>query len=74
MAKLLLKKSYQHKDLKEIKFNDLWNSYGVFTTMRVIGKPAKILFLKDHLNNLFKSIKDYKLRKKKYWKKYKKTN
>ena len=64
MAKLLLKKSYQHKDLKEIKFNDLWNSYGVFTTMRVIGKPAKILFLKDHLNNLFKSIRDYKLRKK----------
>ena len=64
MAKLLLKKSYQHKDLKEIKFNDLWNSYGVFTTMRVIGKPAKILFFKDHLNNLFKSIKDYKLKKK----------
>ncbi len=64
MAILLLKKSYQLKDLKEIKFNDLWNSYGVFTTMRVIGKPAKILFLKDHLNNLFKSIRDYKLRKK----------
>ena len=64
MAKLLLKKSYLHKDLKEIKFNDLWNSYGVFTTMRVIGKPAKILFFKDHLNNLFKSIKDYKLKKK----------
>ena len=47
MATLLLKKSYLHKDLKEIKFHDLWNSYGVFTTMRVIGKPARILFFKD---------------------------
>ena len=44
MATLLLKKSYRHKDLKEIKFHDLWNSYGVFTTMRVVGKPVKILF------------------------------
>ena len=54
MATLLLKKSYRHKDLKEIKFNDLWNSYGVFTTMRVIGKPTKILFFKqqDHEKDL----------------------
>ena len=44
MATLLIKKSYRHKDLKEIRFHDLWNSNGVFTTMRVIGKPAKILF------------------------------
>ena len=44
MATLLLKKSYRHKNLKEVKFYDLWNSYGVFTTMRVIGKPVKILF------------------------------
>ena len=45
MAKLLLKKSYQHKDLKEIKFNDLWNAHGVFTTMRVVGKKKKDCFL-----------------------------
>ena len=64
MAILLLKKSYQHKDLKEIKFHDLWNSHGVFTTMRVIGKPAKILFFKDHISNLFKSLKIYKINKK----------
>jgi len=64
MATLLLKKSYRHKDLKEIKFHDLWNSYGVFTTMRVIGKPAKILFFKEHIANLFRSIKTYKLNKK----------
>ena len=64
MAILLLKKSYRHKDLKEIKFNDLWNSNGVFTTMRVIGKPAKILFFRNHMKNLFKSLKVYKIKKK----------
>jgi len=64
MAILLLKKSYRHKDLKEIKFHDLWNSYGVFTTMRVIGKPIKILFFKEHMENLFRSLKIYKINKK----------
>ena len=64
MAILLLKKSYRHKDLKEIKFNDLWNSYGIFTTMRVIGKPAKILFFEEHIENLFRSLKIYKINKK----------
>ena len=64
MATLLLKKSYRHKDLKEIKFNDLWNSYGVFTTMRVIDKPPKILFFKEHIDNLFRSLKIYKINKK----------
>ena len=44
MATLLLKKSYLIKDLKEIKFKDLWNDHGVFTTMRVMGKDKKILF------------------------------
>ena len=57
----LLKKSYLHKNLKEIKFNDLWNSYGVFTTMRVVGKPLKILFFKNHINNLIKSLKIYEI-------------
>ena len=61
---LLLKKSYRYKDLKEIKFHDLWNSYGVFTTMRIIGKPAKILFFKNHIDNLVKSLKIYKIDKK----------
>ena len=63
MVTLLLKKSYLHKDLKEVKFYDLWNSYGVFTTMRVIGKPAKILFFKEHIQNLFRSLKIYKINK-----------
>ena len=64
MATLLLKKSYRHRDLKEIKFHDLWNSYGVFTTMRVIGKPTKILFFKEHIENLLRSLKAYKINKK----------
>ena len=64
MVTLLLKKSYRHKDLKEIKFNDLWNAYGVFTTMRVIGKSAKILFYKAHIDNLVSSLKIYKIYKK----------
>ena len=64
MATLLLKKSYRHKDLKEVKFHDLWNSYGVFTTMRIIGKPAKILFFKEHIENLIRSLKVYKINKK----------
>ena len=64
MAILLLKKSYRHKDLKEIKFHDLWNSYGVFTTMRAVGRPVKILFFKEHIENLLKSLKIYKIDKK----------
>jgi len=64
MAILLLKKSYLHKDLKEIKFHDLWNSYGVFTTMRAVGRPVKILFFKEHIENLLKSLKIYKINKK----------
>ena len=64
MVTLLLKKSYLHKDLKEVKFNDLWNGYGIFTTMRVIGRSAKILFYKTHIDNLIKSLKKYNIHKK----------
>ena len=51
MATLLLKKSYLTSSLKEVPFKDLWGSHGVFTTMRVIGKPFKIIFLKNHLKD-----------------------
>mgnify|MGYP000003967775 FL=1 len=61
MVKYLLKKSYRLKDLKEIKFNDLWGDHGVFTTMWIYGAPPKILFLKDHINNLVKSTKSYSI-------------
>jgi 4-amino-4-deoxychorismate lyase len=63
MATYLLKKSYQHKTLKEVNFKDLWGDKGVFTTMRILGKPPKILFFKNHIKNLVKSLKVYKLNK-----------
>jgi 4-amino-4-deoxychorismate lyase len=61
MVTYLLKKSYQYKTLKEINFNDLWGDNGVFTTMWIFGKPAKILFFDKHIKNLIKSINVYKL-------------
>ena len=62
MENILFKKSYLLNNLKEIKFKDLWGSYGIFTTIRIIGKPIKILFFKEHINNLIKSLKIYKIR------------
>ena len=61
MAKLLLKKSYLRSNLKEVNFRDLWGSYGIFTTMRVLGKPPKIFLYKQHINNLIKSLNIYNL-------------
>jgi len=61
MVTYLLKKSYQHKTLKEVNFKDLWGDKGVFTTMRILGKPTKIIFFNDHIKNLIKSLKVYKL-------------
>ena len=61
MVTYLLKKSYQHKTLKEINFRDLWGDKGVFTTMRILGKPIKILFFNSHIKNLVKSLKIYQL-------------
>ena len=63
MVTYLLKKSYQLKDLKEVKFKDLWGDHGVFTTMWIFGSPAKILFFKEHINNLIKSAKVYRISK-----------
>ena len=61
MVTYLLKKSYQHKSLKEVNFKDLWGDKGVFTTMRILGKPAKIIFFNSHIENLVKSLKIYQL-------------
>ena len=63
MVTYLLKKSYRLKDLNEIKFKDLWGDHGVFTTMWIYGSPPKILFFKEHINNLIKSIKAYNISK-----------
>ena len=63
MATFLLKKSYQLNNLKGIKFNDLWGDHGVFTTMWIFNTPFKILFFKDHIENLIKSAKVYGIKK-----------
>ena len=64
MATLLLKKSYQLSNLKEVTFKDLWGSRGVFTTMRMVGNPPRLILLKHHIENLIKSTKKYEIRKK----------
>ena len=64
MATYSLKKSYQLKNLKEINFQDLWGDHGIFTTMWIFGKPAKILFFEKHMANLIKSLKKYGISKK----------
>ncbi len=64
MVTYLLKKSYLLKNLEQIKFNDLWGDHGIFTTMWIFGKPAKILFFDKHLKNLVSSLKKYQIKKK----------
>ena len=61
MVNFLLKKSYQIDNLKILKFKDLWGSFGVFTTIRLIGKPGKLILFKSHFNGLIKSLKKYKI-------------
>ena len=63
MVNYLLKKSYRLKDLKEVEFKDLWGDHGVFTTMWIFDNPPKILFFKDHINNLIKSTIAYSILK-----------
>ena len=64
MATLLYKKSYQLNNLKEVPFKDLWGSRGVFTTMRMVGKPPRLILIKSHIDNLIQSTKKYGIRKK----------
>ena len=61
MAIFLLKKSYQASNQKEIGFKDLWGSHGVFTTIRLLGKPGKLILFKSHFQGLIKSLKKYKI-------------
>ena len=64
MATYLLKKSYQLNDLKPVEFQDLWDDHGIFTTMWIYGRPAKILFFKNHIENLIGSLKKYQIKQK----------
>ena len=61
MAIFLLKKSYQASNQKEIGFKDLWGSHGVFTTIRLLGKPGKLILFESHFKGLIKSLKKYKI-------------
>jgi 4-amino-4-deoxychorismate lyase len=63
MAIYSLKRSYQLKNLREVDFKDLWGDHGIFTTMWIFGKPAKILFFKKHIKNLIKSLQIYGIEK-----------
>ena len=57
MVNILFKKSYLHKTLSKIAYDDLWDTKGVFTTIKLIGSPPKYLFLMEHLSNLNQSLK-----------------
>ena len=61
MANFLLKKSYHINNLKISQFKDLWGSHGVFTTIRLVGKPGKLVLFNNHFINLIKSLKKYKI-------------
>ena len=57
MANFLFKRSYKLNTFENVKYDHLWGSKGVFTTIRVYGESPKYIFLKDHLLRLNKSLK-----------------
>ena len=57
MANTLFKKSYLYKTFKNVPYDNLWNSKGVFTTVWIKGKPFRLLFFKEHIRNLNQSLK-----------------
>ena len=57
MANFLFKKSYKLSNFKRIKYDHLWGSKGVFTTIRLFGKDPKYIFLNEHIFKLNKSLK-----------------
>ena len=63
MVTYSLKRSYRLKDLEETDFRDLWENYGIFTTMWIFGKPPKILFFESHIKNLIKSLQIFGIKK-----------
>ena len=63
MENILFKKSYLLDSYKEVKFEDLWNNNGIFTTIRVLGRPYRFVLIKQHLKNLNKSLKKIKIYK-----------
>jgi len=57
MVNNLFKKSYLHNSLKKIPYDNLLNTKGVFTTVRVRGVGAKLIFFKYHILQLNNSLK-----------------
>ena len=57
MVNFSFKKSYNFNNFNNVKYDHLWGSKGVFTTVRVFGKSPRYIFLKDHLSQLNKSLK-----------------
>ncbi|MDA9628945.1 aminotransferase class IV [Pelagibacteraceae bacterium] len=57
MANFLFKKSYNFNNFNNVKYDHLWGSKGVFTTVRVVGRSPRYIFLKEHLSQLNKSLR-----------------
>ena len=57
MVNFSFKKSYNFNNFNNVKYDHLWGSKGIFTTVRVVGNSPRYIFLKDHLSQLNKSLK-----------------
>ena len=57
MVNFSFKKSYNFNNFNHVKYDHLWGSKGIFTTVRVVGSNPRYIFLKDHLRQLNKSLK-----------------
>ena len=57
MVNFSFKKSYNFNSFNSVKYDHLWGSKGIFTTVRVVGTNPRYIFLKDHLRQLNKGLK-----------------
>ena len=57
MVNFSFKKSYNFNNFNKVKYDHLWGSKGVFTTVRVVGSSPRYIFLKEHLSQLNQSLK-----------------
>ena len=57
MVNFSFKKSYNFNSFNSVKYDHLWGSKGIFTTVRVVGSNPRYIFLKDHLRQLNTSLK-----------------
>ena len=58
MVNFSFKKSYNFNNFNHVKYDHLWGSKGVFTTVRVVGSSPRYIFLKEHISQLNKSLKN----------------